>query len=182
VARKHFAVSAPPLPPGPVQQPRIPMLIAGGGEKVTLRQVVQYADASNFGEHAYTGGVQGEEAIARRIAVLGQHCQTFGRPPESVLRTHTTYPLVIAETAVGLPEKIERFLPLWVRDITRDTIVAGSPNEVIAHYERLVRAGLQYFIAFVYGNDLETIRLLAEEVIPEVRRFKFEAEAVASVA
>jgi hypothetical protein len=53
---------------------------------------------------------------------------------------------------------------------------------VIAHYERLVRAGLQYFIAFVYGNDLETIRLLAEEVIPEVRRFKFEAEAVASVA
>jgi alkanesulfonate monooxygenase SsuD/methylene tetrahydromethanopterin reductase-like flavin-dependent oxidoreductase (luciferase family) len=182
VAQKHFAVSAPPLPPRPVQQPRIPMLIAGGGEKVTLRQVAQYADASNFGEHTYTGGVQGEEAIARRIAVLGQHCQTFGRSPESVLRTHTTYPLVIAETPVGLPEKIERFLPLWVRDITRDTIVAGSPNEVIAHYERLIRAGLQYVIAFVYGNDLETIRLLAEKVIPEVRRLKFKAEAVASVA
>ena len=179
---KHFAVSAPPLPPGPVQQPRIPMLIAGGGEKVTLRQVAQYADASNFGEHAYTGGVQGEEAIARRIAVLGQHCRTFGRPPESVLRTHTTYPLVIAETAVDVTDKIERFLPLWVRDLARDTIVAGTPTDVIAHFERLVRFGLQYFIAFVYGNDLETIRLLAEEVIPEVRRFKFEAEAVASVA
>src|SRR5688500_15537480 len=61
-AQKHFAVGAPPLLPGPTQ-PRIPLLIAGGGEKVTLRQVAQYADASNFGEHAYTGGVQGEEAI-----------------------------------------------------------------------------------------------------------------------
>ena len=147
--------------------------------RVTLRQVAQHADASNFGEHAYTGGVQGEAAIGRRIAVLGQHCRTFGRPPESVLRTHTTYPLVIAESASGLAEKIERFVPPWVRDLARDTIVAGTPTEVIAHFGRLVRAGLQYFIAFVYGNDLETIRLLAEEVIPEVRRLKVEAEAVA---
>jgi alkanesulfonate monooxygenase SsuD/methylene tetrahydromethanopterin reductase-like flavin-dependent oxidoreductase (luciferase family) len=181
LAQKHFAVSAPPLPPGPAQYPRIPLLIAGGGEKVTLRQVAQDADASNFGEHAYTGGVQGAEAIGRRIAALSGHCQTFGRAPESVLRTHTTYPLVIAETTSGLTDKIERFLPLWVRDITQDTIVAGSPADVIAHFERLVRAGLQYFIAFVYGNDLETIRLLAEEVVPEVRRLKFKAEAVAAV-
>ena len=176
-AQKHFAVSAPPLPPGPAQHPRIPLLIAGGGEKVTLRQVAQHADASNFGEHAYTGGVQGEEAIGRRIAVLGQHCQTFVRPVESVLRTHTTYPLVIAASAADVADKIERFLPHWVRDITRDTIVAGTPADVIDHFERLVRAGLQYFIAFVYGNDLETIRLLAEEVVPEVRRRKTQAVA-----
>jgi alkanesulfonate monooxygenase SsuD/methylene tetrahydromethanopterin reductase-like flavin-dependent oxidoreductase (luciferase family) len=177
LAQKHFAVNAPPLPPGPVQQPRIPLLVAGGGEKVTLRQVAQYADASNFGEHAYTGGVQGEEAIGRRIAVLGQHCQTFGRPVDSVLRTRTTYPLVIAASAADVADKIERFLPLWVQDITRDTIVAGTPADVIAHFERLVRAGLQYFIAFVYGNDLETIRLLAEEVVPEVRRRKAQSVA-----
>jgi GGDEF domain-containing protein len=60
--------------------------------------------------------------------------------------------------------------------------VAGTPTDVIAHFERLGRFGLQYFIAFVYGNDLETIRLLAEKVIPEVRRPKFNAEAVASLA
>jgi alkanesulfonate monooxygenase SsuD/methylene tetrahydromethanopterin reductase-like flavin-dependent oxidoreductase (luciferase family) len=179
--QKHFAVSAAPLPHGPGQQPRIPLLIAGGGEKVTLRQVAQYADASNFGEHAYAGGVQGEEAVSRRIAVLDHHCQTFGRPPESVLRSHTTFPLVIAKTAGNLTEKIEHFLPAWVRELTRDTIVAGTPTDVIAHFERLMRAGLQYFIAFVYGNDLETIRLLAEEVIPEVRRLKLETEKVAVV-
>jgi alkanesulfonate monooxygenase SsuD/methylene tetrahydromethanopterin reductase-like flavin-dependent oxidoreductase (luciferase family) len=143
--------------------------------------VAQYADASNFGEHAYTGGVQGEEAIGRRIAVLDRHRQSFGRPSGSVLRTHTTYPLVIARTAGHLTEKIERFLPFWVRDLTRDTIVAGTPTEVIAHFQRLMRAGLQYFIAFIYGNDLETLRLLAEEVVPEVRRLKSETEAVATM-
>lgn len=77
-APKHFAVSASPLQPAPAQLPRIPLLIAGGGEKVTLRQVAQHADASNFGEHVYTGGVQGEEAIGRRIAVLDRYSQTFG--------------------------------------------------------------------------------------------------------
>lgn len=180
-APKHFAVSASPLQPGPAQLPRIPLLIAGGGEKVTLRQVAQHADASNFGEHVYTGGVQGEEAIGRRIAVLDRYSQTFGRPSASVLRTHTTYPLVIAKTAGYLTEKIERFVPLWVRDLARDAIVAGTPTDVIAHFERLMRAGLQYFIAFVYGNDVETIRLLAEEVVPEVRRLKSETETVAVV-
>jgi alkanesulfonate monooxygenase SsuD/methylene tetrahydromethanopterin reductase-like flavin-dependent oxidoreductase (luciferase family) len=178
-APKHFAITASPLQPRPAQQPRIPLLIAGGGEKVTLRQVAQYADASNFGEHAYTGAVQGAEAIGHRIVVLTRHCEAFHRPPESVLCTHTTYPLVIAETAADVTDKIQRFLPLWVQDLARDTIVAGTPTEVVAHYERLVSAGLQYFIAFVYGNDLETIRLLAGEVIPEVRRFKSEVKVVA---
>jgi alkanesulfonate monooxygenase SsuD/methylene tetrahydromethanopterin reductase-like flavin-dependent oxidoreductase (luciferase family) len=174
----YFAVDAPPLPPGPVQRPRIPLLIAGGGEKVTLRQVAQHADAANFGEHAYTGGVQGDEAIRSRIAALDRHCATFGRPLGSVLRTHTTYPLVIAESMGRVAEKIERYLPAWVRDITRETIVADTPDKVVEHYGRLVRAGFQYFIAFVYGNDLETIRLLSERVVPEVRRLQAEAGAL----
>jgi hypothetical protein len=72
-------------------------------------------------------------------------------------------------------EKIERFLPPWVREITRETIVAGTPAEVVVHYRRLVRAGFQYFIAFVYGNDVETIRLLAEQVVPEIRHLQTEA-------
>jgi alkanesulfonate monooxygenase SsuD/methylene tetrahydromethanopterin reductase-like flavin-dependent oxidoreductase (luciferase family) len=131
--------------------------------------VAQHADAANFGEHAYTGGVQGEAAIARRLAALARHCQAFNRPPESVLRTHTTFPLVLAPSRSALAAKIARLVPPWVQDVTGDTIVGGTPTEVIAHYDRLVRAGLQYFITFVYGHDLETVRLLAEEVIPEVR-------------
>jgi alkanesulfonate monooxygenase SsuD/methylene tetrahydromethanopterin reductase-like flavin-dependent oxidoreductase (luciferase family) len=153
----------------PVQQPRIPLLIAGGGQTVTLRQVAQHADASNFGEHVYTGGVQGDEAINQRMAALARHCHVFGRPAGSVLRTHTTYPLVLATTAAGVAAKIDRYIPAWVRDLGRDTIVAGTPADAVTYYERLMRAGLQYFIAFVYGNDVETLRLLAQDVIPNLR-------------
>ena len=174
-----YGIDAPPMRPGPVQHPRIPVLIAGGGERVTLKQVAQYADASNFGEHSYAGGVQGKEAILRRMTALDQHCDSFDRPPSSVLRTQGTYPLLIAESPVRVAEKVERFLPPWVREITVDSIVAGTPEVAIAHFSRLIDAGLQYFIAFVYGNDLETIRLLAEQVIPEVRRHKAAATTLA---
>src|SRR5438876_8964293 len=40
----HFGVHDAMLPAGPVQQPYVPVLIAGGGERVTLRQVAEYAD------------------------------------------------------------------------------------------------------------------------------------------
>ncbi len=174
-----FGIDAPPLRPGPVQQPRIPLLIAGGGERVTLKQLAQCADASNFGEHGYAGGVQGVEAIGHRMEALDRHCALFDRPPLSVLRTHTTYPLVIAESTARVAEKVERFLPEWVREITVDSIVAGTPTETIAHFSRLLDAGLQYFIAFVYGNDIETVRLLAEQVIPEVRQHSAAATTLA---
>lgn len=47
--------------------------------------------------------------------------------------------------------------------------MAGTPGEVIAHYAPLVQAGLQQFLAIVYGSDIETVRLLSERVVPELR-------------
>src|ERR1019366_3545420 len=51
----HFQVQQATGYPLPVQHPRVPLLIGGGGERVTLRQVAQYADMSNFGPHIWTG-------------------------------------------------------------------------------------------------------------------------------
>jgi alkanesulfonate monooxygenase SsuD/methylene tetrahydromethanopterin reductase-like flavin-dependent oxidoreductase (luciferase family) len=53
---EHFRVDGATVRPGPVQQPRVALLIAGGGEKVTLLQVAQWADASNFGEEVHRRG------------------------------------------------------------------------------------------------------------------------------
>ena len=75
-----------------------------------------------------------------------------------------------SRSAAGVTAKIERHVPPWVRDLGRDTLVAGTPADAVTYDERLNRAGLQYYIAFVYGNDLETLQLLAQEVIPELRR------------
>ena len=49
------------------------------------------------------------------------------------------------------------------------TPFAGMPDEAIAHYQALADAGMQYFLAVVSRNDVETVRLLAERVIPELR-------------
>jgi alkanesulfonate monooxygenase SsuD/methylene tetrahydromethanopterin reductase-like flavin-dependent oxidoreductase (luciferase family) len=166
---RHYNVTATPLKPGPVQRPRIPILIAGGGERVTLRQVAEHADASNFGENTLTGGVRGDESVRRRLGALMGWCKQLERPYGSVLRTHATYPLIIADSRSAVADKIDRYVPPFTRGISGESMVAGTPDEVIAQYTPLVRAGLQHFLAFVFGNDIDTVRLLAERVIPELR-------------
>ncbi|MGH2369140.1 MAG: LLM class flavin-dependent oxidoreductase, partial [Chloroflexota bacterium] len=80
----HFRVREASLRAGPVQQPRVPLLIGGGGERVTLRQVAQYADMSNFGPTAQTGGTATAEGMPAKYAALRRHCDALGRPYESV--------------------------------------------------------------------------------------------------
>ena len=58
--------------PPPIQA-RLPLLVGGGGEKVTLRLVARYADANNVG-----GGF---ESVRRKEAVLIEHCDRVGRDP-----------------------------------------------------------------------------------------------------
>jgi alkanesulfonate monooxygenase SsuD/methylene tetrahydromethanopterin reductase-like flavin-dependent oxidoreductase (luciferase family) len=54
-------------------------MVGGGGEKKTLRLVAQYADACNvFGS---------PEGIARKYAILDEHCATVGRDPRSIERS-----------------------------------------------------------------------------------------------
>jgi len=66
------------LNPGPVQNP-LPILIGGGGEKVTLRIVAQYATIWNG---------QGEpDVIAHKNQVLDEWCVKVGRDPKGIERS-----------------------------------------------------------------------------------------------
>ena len=64
--------------PPPLQE-RMPLLVGGGGEQVTLKLVARYADANNVG-----GGV---DSVRRKEAILVQHCETVGRDPAEIERT-----------------------------------------------------------------------------------------------
>lgn len=156
-----FQIEGYAFPHGPVQQPHVPLLIAGGGERTTLRQVAQYADMSNFGEHVLIGHTRTLEDVRRKVSVLNRYCADFGRTPESVLRSHTTFPLVLAET----PEALAAKLPP-VEGMIRDSMVAATVPEAIAYYNGLIAAGQNYFIASIWGADTETLELLARHVIP----------------
>jgi alkanesulfonate monooxygenase SsuD/methylene tetrahydromethanopterin reductase-like flavin-dependent oxidoreductase (luciferase family) len=154
--------------PAPVQQPHIPILIAGGGEQITLRQVAELADASNFSPHARAGGAFGVDDVHRKLAVLHDHCRELGRPYEAVLRTQVAVPVVLAESRTSLDAKMMA-IPESVRRGYASSTMACLPDEAVACYRELAEAGLTYFIAGVYGNDVETVKLLAECVVPALR-------------
>jgi alkanesulfonate monooxygenase SsuD/methylene tetrahydromethanopterin reductase-like flavin-dependent oxidoreductase (luciferase family) len=46
---EHVRAEGAVLDPPPVQQPYVPILVAGGGERTALRYVAEYADACNLG-------------------------------------------------------------------------------------------------------------------------------------
>jgi alkanesulfonate monooxygenase SsuD/methylene tetrahydromethanopterin reductase-like flavin-dependent oxidoreductase (luciferase family) len=65
--------------PKPLQQPRPPILIGGGGERKTLKLVARYADACNlFGA---------PDEVAHKLEVLARHCEDEGRDPATIEKT-----------------------------------------------------------------------------------------------
>lgn len=66
------------LDPPPVQDP-LPILIGGGGEKVTLRLVAEHADAWN--------GFTPVDEFRHKMAVLDEWCVKVGRDPAEIERT-----------------------------------------------------------------------------------------------
>ena len=175
---KHYQVGPVRISPPPIQQPRPPLLIGGSGEKKSLRLVAKYADACNVNDVGNTErGLErlgGPELIAHKFAVLRGYCEEFGRPYDEVLRTHFTLRLVLAPDERAVVEKLEAIgqrssgSPA-TRRAQPSAFMTGTPERVTAYYQSLVDVGAQYFIIQVDSGDMETIELLAREVVPQVR-------------
>lgn len=170
-AGESFSASTPgpwgPFLP-PVQEPYVPFLLAGGGEKTTLRQVARFADASNMGAHPAIGLAVSTHDISRKFDVLKGWCEEYERPYESILRTHFTMPLILAPTEEALRKKLAGMSQetlAWCGDALFD----GTPAEAITFYRELTTLGFQYFIANILAGDEETIELLGSEVMPAFR-------------
>ena len=164
---KHFQVREATVRPGPTQQPHVPVLLAGGGERVTLRQVAQFADVANFGADTRAGGAFTPADIVRKYGVLRQHCATLGRTYDSILRSYSAAPVLVAETQARLRAKLEA-IPAHIRQGYATSTLAGTPDEISSYYQTLVKAGVRYFIVGLFGHDLETVRLLARWVVPQL--------------
>lgn len=152
----------------PMQKPYVPIVLAGGGEKVTLRQVAQYADASNMGAHGWIGGAVTTEDVQRKFGKLREYCEKFNRPYESVLRSQFTMPLVLERDRPALERKLAG-MPQDVLEWCGDALFAGTPTEAIGFYQSLAKVGFQYFVANILDGDESTIDLLASEVMPAFR-------------
>jgi alkanesulfonate monooxygenase SsuD/methylene tetrahydromethanopterin reductase-like flavin-dependent oxidoreductase (luciferase family) len=149
----------------PVQQPYVPFLLAGGGEKTTLRQVARFADAANMGAHPAIGQAVSSLDVQRKFDVLKSWCEEYGRPFESVLRSHFTMPLILAETPASLKDKLAA-MPQETLEWCGDALFAGTPEEAVAFYRGLHGLGFQYFVANILGGDEESVELLGTAVMP----------------
>jgi alkanesulfonate monooxygenase SsuD/methylene tetrahydromethanopterin reductase-like flavin-dependent oxidoreductase (luciferase family) len=160
----QFQVDRVRLQPPSVQQPYVPVLVAGVGERVTLRAVAHDADASNF----IPATAATVPIVENKYAVLREHCAAVGRPYGSVLRTYQFVPVLLADTAAGLESKRE-LVPHFLRamDPQGKGGLVGTPEQAVERLLALVTAGCQYFILSVL--DFDTLQLVAERVVPAVR-------------
>jgi alkanesulfonate monooxygenase SsuD/methylene tetrahydromethanopterin reductase-like flavin-dependent oxidoreductase (luciferase family) len=171
-----------------VQTPHVPLLIAGGGERITLRQVAEHADMCNFGPNGATGSAWGLPEVRRKLAALDAHCAAVGRPSEAVLRSHIAW-VVVAETEAaveaalaarpnradmveaprepGLPRRLTAYYRSPSIEHVANVTVAGTPPQLVAYYRALIAAGLRYFVVSPSG-DPETVRLMADAVVPQL--------------
>src|SRR5256886_10930090 len=156
-AGEYYQVKGAINQPKGVQKPHIPLLIGGGGEKVTLRLVAQYANACNIGGDIPT--------IKHKLAVLKQHCEQLGRDYESIKRTTLIDDCVIAETEADVLAK----LTSQERDnlqALRQTWLIGTPEQIRERLAEYEEAGIQELIVrFVDAAQLEPVRLFARECI-----------------
>ncbi len=81
---KHYQLARPLNSPNSVQRPRPPILIAGGGERKTLRLVAAYGDACHLPD---LPGTPYETDFAHKLDVLRRHCDEAGRDYATIEKT-----------------------------------------------------------------------------------------------
>lgn len=153
---KYYQVRGAINQPKGVQQPHIPLLIGGSGEKVTLKLVAQYGDACNVGDDP--------ASMKQKFAVLKEHCETVGRDYESIHRTSTTFCLMADSDEQAL-EQIPAELKARLGKRVSSTLI-GSPETIRQRLAIYEEAGVQELLMrFVDGISPEAIRRFAKKFI-----------------
>jgi alkanesulfonate monooxygenase SsuD/methylene tetrahydromethanopterin reductase-like flavin-dependent oxidoreductase (luciferase family) len=138
----------------------MPLLIGGSGERFTLAVVARYADIWN--------GEGDPTTVARKTAVLHEHCKTVGRDPaEIVVTVNVPTPCVRASRAEAIAALSATFR---LNGLAPDAAVAsaeaspwvGQLEEVIAYLQRYAELGVDEVIFDTpHPIDLQTLTVLS---------------------
>jgi F420-dependent oxidoreductase-like protein len=162
----YYRLANAPFAPKPLQKPHPPIMIGGTGEKLILPLVAKYADLWN------AGGL-GVEALARKIAILEEHCGRIGRDGSDIEKTYLT-PLYLRSN----PSEVERLLTQIPQvqtlstDQMRAMILAGDVAAVQRQVQAYLDIGITHIIIALRRPgfyDTEGLRLFAKEVMPAFR-------------
>jgi len=140
------------LNPQPVQRPRPPILIGGGGEQLTLKVVARHADIwHGFGDL---------ETLTRKMTLIDEYARGYKRDPSQIARS-TNVSIWVGEPQAAMLERLGR---------GARSVISGTPEQIEARLREYVAAGITYFIVGSMGGvDLNNWQRISDQVIP---RFK----------
>lgn len=167
---EHYTLKGAICRPKPLQQPHIPIWVAGGGEKVTLEIAATHAQYTNFG-----GGLPLEKFV-HKSEVLQGHCSDVGTDFDSITRS-ANFNVLCAPTEEKVEEKKSWLLGHMSRYVSDDAAQrfarmydhnSGTPEQIIEWLGAYRDAGLSYAIVNFadVAYDRESLELFAAEVIP----------------
>ncbi|HKP51199.1 MAG TPA: LLM class flavin-dependent oxidoreductase [Chloroflexia bacterium] len=146
---KHYQIENAECQPQP--NPPIPLLIAGGGEKKTLRVVAKYADWWNY-------NFCPSEKYAYKQRILEGHCREVGRDMSEIVQTYYGF-ISIADD----PSQIEQRDGIYV--------VGGTPADVASELQEFVNLGVKHFqLRFLDFPETRGLERFIKEVMPRLKR------------
>lgn len=172
---EHYRVNGAIVRPLPLQEGGIPIWVAGGGEKVTLRIAAQHARYTNF-----NGGAA---EFARKSEILRGHCAKHGTDFDAITRS-SNFNTIIGATEAEVAERIDAYearLTPHLGESGAAKIVAqyrdpdsgreglaGTPEQIVEALRERRDLGLGYSIHYFPESayDRSGVELFEREVIP----------------
>lgn len=172
---EFYQVDGAIVRPLPLQEGGIPMWVAGGGEKVTLKIAAQYAQYTNF-----NGGA---EVFAQKSELLRGHCETVGTDFDAIVRS-SNWNTIVGETEAEVQSRIDQLEARFASSMggrraasyvtqyragSAETLV-GTPEQVIAVLEERRALGLGYSIHNFPESayDRSGVELFEREVLSQL--------------
>lgn len=167
---KYYQLDGAICRPLPLQDGGIPLWIAGGGEKKTLRIAAQYAQYTNFDATP--------ETFRHKSEVLAGHCLDVGTDFAAIVRSGN-YNVVIGETEKDVQDKLAwvraHYEPLVAADVLERSYeqfasgpLVGTPEQLVERLGEARGMGLTYAITYFVdaAYDPASIELFASKVMP----------------
>jgi F420-dependent oxidoreductase-like protein len=171
---KHYQVDGAIVAPTPLQDGGIPLWIAGGGEKVTLKIAAKYAQYTNF--------TSDPAGFQNKSEILAGHCRDVGTDFDAIVRS-ANINTVIGTSESDVKDRLERVrsrISGVAGDAATDAMVssmstpssgAGTVEQVTEALQRLKGLGCEYVICYFpeAAYDRSGIELFEREVIPALQ-------------
>jgi F420-dependent oxidoreductase-like protein len=155
----YFTVTDSPALPKPVQRPRPPLIIGGGGKRRMPRLAAKFADEYNvpFCSPEDTGAAFGR--VRAECAAAGRH--------ESSMIYSAAHVVCCGRTKAELDRRAAA-IGRSVSDLGGEGLV-GTPGEIVEQIGKFAQIGAEHiYLQILDLSDLDHLELLAAEVLPHV--------------